>query len=271
MVDYHTHTRLCKHGEGEVEEYVLKAIERGLDEIGCSEHMPMPDEFDLRHRMSLEEYYSIYAPAVSGVAERYKDRITVRRGLEAEFLPGYERWIENFIKENDFDYVIGSVHFLGTKGNVKPLFHVEYSEEAIEELHVEYFEAIRQSAFCRQYDIIGHCDLIKKFGVRSSKRIEEARWEALKAIKEADVCVEINTSGWRKPEQDTYPGIDVLELVHKLRIPLTLGSDAHKPEQVAMGYERVGELLDRFGSGRYSVFQKRQRSELTLLKSTTAC
>ncbi|MEX2089291.1 MAG: PHP domain-containing protein, partial [Bacteroidota bacterium] len=62
IVDYHTHTSLCKHGEGDVEEYIQKALALGLDEIGCSEHMPMPDGFDLRHRMSLEEYYASYAP-----------------------------------------------------------------------------------------------------------------------------------------------------------------------------------------------------------------
>lgn len=259
IVDYHTHTYLCKHAEGDFEEYILRAIALGLDEIGCSEHMPMPHDFDIRHRPTVEEYYSLYLPKLSEITERHKERITVRRALEAEFLPGTEQWVEKFIQENDFDYVIGSVHFLGVKGNEKALFHREYDEPEIEALYLEYFEAIRASAKSRMYDVIGHCDLIKKFGPRSSKKIDEAIWEALKAIKAEDMCIEINTSGLRKPENDTYPSERILRLAYQLEIPLTLGSDAHKPEQVGIYFDKAIALIERFGNGNIAIFEKRQR------------
>lgn len=270
IVDYHTHTSLCKHGDGDVEDYIRKALALGLDEIGCSEHMPMPDGFDIRHRMSLEEYYASYAQRVSVLAEQYKGRIAVRRGLEAEFLPGADDWIEKFIEENDFDYVIGSVHFLGDLAGVKPLFHVEYAEHEIEHLHTEYFEAIRASAKCRRYDIIGHCDLIKKFGVRATPKIEEACWEALKAIQAEDIAIEINTSGLRKPEHDTYPGVKILERAMELNIPLTLGSDAHKPEQVGLFFDKAVALVEKFGGGRISLFEGRQRREVRVSRLKAA-
>jgi histidinol-phosphatase (PHP family) len=270
IVDYHTHTSLCKHGEGDVEEYIRKALALGLDEIGCSEHMPMPDGFDLRHRMSLEEYYASYAPRISVLAEQYKGRIAVRRGLEAEFLPGADAWIEKFIEENDFDYVIGSVHFLGKWGEVKPLFHAEYSEQEIERLHIEYFEAICASAMCRRYDIIGHCDLIKKFGIRSTPKIEESCREALKAIRSEDIAIEINTSGLRKAEQDTYPGKKILQWASDLNIPLTIGSDAHKPEQVGLFFDRAVALVEEFGRGRISLFERRQRTEVRISRLEAA-
>ncbi|MBI3586808.1 MAG: histidinol-phosphatase HisJ [Ignavibacteriales bacterium] len=271
IVDYHTHTSLCKHGEGELEEYILKAIELGLDEIGCSEHIPMPNDFDLRHRMTVEEYYSVYAPRITDLARKYQDRITIKRGLEAEHLPSSEEWVKKFIAENDFDFVIGSVHFLGRWGAEKPLFHKDYEGEEIDGLHIEYFEAIRASAESGMFDIIGHCDLIKKFGFRTSKAIDEAVRNAMEAIKRNNLCIEINTSGLRKPEQETYPSETILKRAKELRIPLTLGSDAHKPQDVGKDFDIALGLIERYGNGKVCVFEKRRRKEVRVstLKAIT--
>ncbi|MBM4160108.1 MAG: histidinol-phosphatase HisJ [Ignavibacteria bacterium] len=262
--DYHTHTVLCKHGEGDVEQYILKAIELGFDEVGCSDHSPMPGNFDPQHRMSLEQYYSIYAPSVLELAEKYKDRIVVKRGIEAEFLPGQEQWVGGFVRENGFDFVIGSVHFVSEDGEEMPLFGREYEGCELEDLYEGYYEAIRASAKSGMFDIIAHVDLIKKFGHRSSKRIDELIREALKAIKASDLCLEINTSGLRKPERETYPGEGILKIAKELRIPLTLGSDAHRPEDVGTDFDVAIALIEQYADGRMSVFTKRQRSEVRI-------
>ncbi len=262
IVDYHTHTDLCKHAEGGAEEYVLKAIALGFDEVGCSDHAPMPGNYDERHRMSLEQYYSTYAPAVSELAERYRGRIVVRRGVEVDFFPGTEGWVKKFIRENDLDFVIGSVHFIVDHGSEKALFGQDYREEEVESLHEEYFEAIKASAESGLFDIVGHCDLIKKFGQCSSKRIDEAAREALKAIKKADLCIEINTSGLRKPQGETYPSERMLAMAKELGIPLTLGSDAHKPAEVGSGFDVAVGLIEKYGDGKFSLFEKRQRREV---------
>jgi len=262
IVDYHTHTDLCKHAEGRAEEYILKAIALGLDEVGCSDHAPMPDNYDERHRMTLAQYYSTYAPMVSELAERYRDRIVVRRGMEVDYFPGTEPWVKKFIDENDFDFVIGSVHFIGSGGSEKALFGQDYREEEVEELYEEYFEAVQASAESGLFDIIGHCDLIKKFGQRSNNRIDEAVRAALQAIKKADLCIEINTSGLRKPEREIYPSERILAIAKELRIPLTLGSDAHKPADVGGDFDAAIELIENFGNGRFCLFQKRERREV---------
>lgn len=264
IVDYHTHTKLCKHAQGDVEQYILKAIELGFHEVGCSDHSPMPNNFDERHRMSLEQYYASYAPAVSELAEKYKDRIVVKRGLEAEFLPGSEEWVRRFIGENDFDFVIGSVHFVVNSEYEKPLFDRAYDEAELESLYEGYFEAVRASARSGMFDIIAHFDLIKKFGGRSSKKIDELIWEAMKAIKQSDLCIEINTSGLRKPEAETYPGEKVLTIAKEMKIPLTLGSDAHKPADVGRDFDKAIALVEDYGNGRLSVFDKRRRREVNI-------
>lgn len=270
IVDYHTHTLLCKHAEGNAEEYVLRAIELGFNEIGCSEHIPMPGGFDEKHRMSLEEYASIYVPQVSHLREQYKGRINVRRGIEADFFPGTEDWVRGFIAENDFDYVIGSVHFLGTWGFDDIVFVHQYDERDVDAVYEQYFRAVGRSASSGMFDIIAHCDLVKKFGHRPTKNLRDLAWESLKEIRKAGMCVEINTSGLRKPVREVYPSESLLEMIRELGIPLTLGSDAHAPGDVGRDFDRAVALVERYGGGKIAVFDRRQRSMVPVSRTVFA-
>ncbi|MBI3787619.1 MAG: histidinol-phosphatase, partial [Ignavibacteriales bacterium] len=209
---------------------------------------------------------------ITDLSRKFQGRITIKRGLEAEHLPGSEKWVKQFIDENDFDFVIGSVHFLGRFEANKPLFHKDYDGEEIEELYTDYFDAIKASAESGMFDIIGHCDLIKKFDFRSSKVIDDAIRAALEAIKKHDMCIEINTSGLRKPEKETYPSEKILKIAKELQIPLTLGSDAHKPQDVGKDFGLAIDFIERYGNGKICVFEKRRRKEVKVsaLKTITA-
>jgi histidinol-phosphatase (PHP family) len=264
IVDYHTHSELCKHAQGDVEEYVQRALDLGLDEVGCSDHAPLPGDYDDHHRMNLEQYYSQYAPDVSEVIEKYRTRIRVKRGIECDFLDWATGWNAKFIAENDFDFVIGSVHFVGPRGEEKPLFGCEYEESEVESLYEGYFLGLAESAKAGIFDIIAHCDIVKKFGSFESKRIDDLIWDALSQIKKADLCIEINTSGLRKPERETYPGEKVLTLARDLKIPLTMGSDAHNPDQVGMNFDMAIKLINKYGNGKVSVFERRKRAEVRI-------
>ena len=266
IADYHTHTSLCKHARGSVEDYVRKAIELGFDEFGCSDHAPLPDGFDARHRMSVEEYYSTYAPSVSEVAEKYKANIRIKRGIECDFLDRAIDWTKKFVAENDFDFVIGSVHFVGPSQKEADLFGPGHEESQFEQLYEAYYRAIAESAKSGLFDIMGHCDLIKKIGSFSSTRVEELIHEAMAQIKRANLCIEINTSGLRKPEKEVYPAERFLKIARDLDIPLTLGSDAHAPEDVGRGFDRAIALIETYGGGKIALFNKRQRSEVRVSK-----
>jgi histidinol-phosphatase (PHP family) len=222
----------------------------------------MPENFDEGHRMSLEQYYSSYAPEVVELTEKYRGKIVVKRGLEAEYLPGQEEWVKRFIDENGFDFVIGSVHFVTGEIEQKPLFGREYEEHELGALYEEYYAAIKASAKSGMFDVIAHCDLIKKFGRYSSPRVDELIRDALESIKASGLCLEINTYGLRKPEREPYPGEKILQLARELRIPLTLGSDAHKPADVGRDFDVAVGLLERYADGRLSVFTNRNREEV---------
>lgn len=264
IVDYHTHTRLCKHAQGDVEDYVQAAIKLGIDEIGCSDHAPLPGNYDERHRMSVEEYYSVYAPAVSLMHEKHKNQIRIKRAVEVDFMDWADEWNRRFIDENDFDFVIGSVHFVGPLGKEKALFGREYEAKEVESLYEEYYQAIGASARSGLFDVVAHCDIVKKFGALSNSHVEELIGEALREIKEAGICIEINTSGLRKPEKETYPGLSILARACDLGIPITIGSDAHRPEDVGRDLDHAIELVQRFGKGRLSVFNHRRRTEVSV-------
>ncbi|HCA80307.1 MAG TPA: hypothetical protein DEP53_11310 [Bacteroidetes bacterium] len=262
LVDYHTHSKLCRHAHGEIEEYVQAAVKLGLHEVGCSDHGPLPDNYDLQHRMTLDEYYSSYAPAVSELVDRYRHKIRIKRGIECDHLEWTDKWTKHFVAENDFDFVIGSVHFVGAQGSEKPLFGPTYDEAELPGLHEAYYQSVRDSAKSGMCDIIAHCDLVKKLGASGSKKIDEAIWAALEEIRKSDLCIEINTSGWRRIEHEAYPGERILSFAKDLKIPMTLGSDAHTPEDVARDFDKAVALIERYGRGRVSVFEKRRRSEV---------
>lgn len=263
-VDYHTHTKLCKHADGGPEEYIQRALSIGLDEVGCSDHSPMPDNFDAPHRMSQQEFVDSYKPDVLALRERYKGRIVVKFAVEGDFFPGTEEWVGNFNAAGDFDYVIGSVHYLGKWGIDNPTNIHEYEERDVNEVYEQYFQHVRRSAQARLFDIVGHCDLVKKFGHRPTKNMEGLLREVFRTVKESDIAVEINTSGLRKPVKEIYPSIQILSILRECGIPLALGSDAHTPSDVGRDFDLARELVERYGNGRISVFSKRQRSEVRI-------
>jgi histidinol-phosphatase (PHP family) len=266
IVDYHTHNRLCKHAQGDLEEYIRAAIRLGLDEIGCSDHAPLPGNYDARHRMTVEEFSVDYAPAVTEMAEKYAKKIRIRRAIEIDHLDWATDWNQKFIAENDFDFVLGSVHFIGPLGQEKPLFGPEYGQHELESLYEGYYLAIADSAKSGMFDIISHCDIVKKFGPYTGKRVDELTREAMIQIKNAGICIEINTSGLRKPEKETYPSGRILAIVRELHIPLTTGSDAHTPEDVGRDFDTIVDLVETYGRGKISVFDKRQRTDVKISK-----
>lgn len=263
-MDYHTHTKLCKHAEGVAEDYVRKALELGLDEIGCSDHSPLPNGFDIEHRMTVGEFTNSYRPWVNEAKEKFDKKIKVKYGIEADYLPGTEVFMGKFLDENDFDYVIGSVHFLGEWGfdNYKNVYR--YEEKDVYDVYVEYFTALKNAAASGLFDIVGHCDVVKVFGYRPDRDYTDVLRDTMKAIKENDLVVEINTSGLRKPVREIYPSEKILEMIREMRIPLTLGSDSHKPEDVGRDFDRAVELVRKYGDGKITLFEKRQRREVTV-------
>lgn len=239
-----------------MEAYVEKAIDAGTEYFGFSEHAPM--YFDEKYRMRFEDMPR-YAKAVRSLAQRYRNQITVLLGLEVDFLPGY---MDDRVLHADVDYLIGSVHFIDKWGFDNPEFIGEYQNRDIDTIWQEYFDAIEAMAKSGYFDIVGHLDLIKVFNYLPRKDIRLIAKKALDAIKAADMVVELNMAGYRKPVQEAYPSRLLLEEIYARDIPVTFGSDAHKPEQVSLFADELVNLAKSIGFEKCAIFCNRDKQLL---------
>src|SRR5438046_2454012 len=108
-IDYHMHTPLCRHAVGEPIEYARAAAAAGLDEICMTCHSPMPEWFDQWPRMTRAELPR-YVAMVREAAEEAPVRLKL--GIEADYFPGTESYVEEMLSEWPFEFVLGSVHIL---------------------------------------------------------------------------------------------------------------------------------------------------------------
>ncbi|OIP53744.1 MAG: histidinol phosphate phosphatase [Helicobacteraceae bacterium CG2_30_36_10] len=253
IVDLHNHTALCNHAEGEISEYVEMAIKAGTAYLGFSDHAPM--DFDPKYRMSFEQMQK-YESDVLQTKEKYKDKIEILLGYEVDYLEGH---IDERILNAKVDYLIGSVHFIGDWGFDNPEFIGRYENENIDEIWQKYFDAVEMMAQSRLFDIVGHIDLIKIFKYLPKKTILEIAKNALLAIKKAEMVLEVNMAGLRKPIHEPYPSLEILQEAYKLGIAITFGSDAHKPEQVSLYAKEVIEMAKSVGYTQCAIFRGRKK------------
>jgi len=205
---------MCGHAEGEMEEYVLTAQRKGLKEIGFADHIPMyffPEgDRDSSVAMSSGEL-PVYAARVRAVQEKMRP-YPVKFGIEADYTPGMEAELAAILGEYQFDYVLGSIHFLDGWGFDNSRYKAEYDKWGLFELYETYFLVLGQAAASGLFDSLAHPDLIKKFGFRPDRDITGLYQEAAGKIAESGVCIEVNTAGLRVPAGEIYPSIDFLRI-----------------------------------------------------------
>jgi len=252
-IDLHNHTPLCNHATGTPREYILKAIEEDIDIYGFSDHAPM--DFDQQYRMGFAQMQS-YEEEILTLKEEFKDRIDIRLAYEVDFLPDH---IDSRVLNAHVDYLIGSVHFINKWGFDNPEFIGEYKNRDIDKLWKDYFEAIEAMAKSGSYNIVGHIDLLKLFNYKPKKDIRLIAKDALTAIKKANMAVEINTAGLRKPVKELYPSKELLQECYNLAIPITFGSDAHKIGDVGFGYSEAQALAKSVGYIQCVSFKNREQ------------
>lgn len=253
IVDIHNHTVLCNHAQGTIDEYILQAIKHGTKTFGFSEHAPM--DFDEKYRLNFHKMDE-YETSILDAKEKYKDKIEILLGYEVDYLEGY---MDERVLNANVDYLIGSVHFIEKWGFDNPEFIGKYEDENIDEIWQKYFNAIEMMAKSRLFDIVGHLDLIKVFKFMPSKNILDIAKNALIAIKDSDMVIEINMAGYRKPIKEAYPSLELLQEAFKLDIPITFSSDAHSPEQVSLYASKIVKLAKDVGYKKCATFKNRQR------------
>ncbi|RDV84292.1 histidinol-phosphatase [Ammonifex thiophilus] len=260
LVDYHVHTARCGHAVGEVGEYLRQAEKVGLKELGFADHLPLyflpPEERDPGLAMP-QAQLGDYVREITGL--KGKSVVEVKLGIEADYVPGWEEELRKLLSAHPFDYVLGSIHFLDGWGFDNPAEIEGYRGKDLDLLYEQYFSLLQRLASSQLFDVVAHPDLIKKFGFLPSRDLKPLYQETVKIIAAADLAVEVNTAGLRHPVKEIYPAAEFLFLCRRYRVPVTLGSDAHRPEDVGRDFDRALELLREAGYCEVAVFTARKR------------
>lgn len=259
-VDYHTHHHRCGHASGQMREYIEAAIAAELDEIGLSDHSPIlhlgDQDHPLPHITMARSDLPSYMREMAELRDRYAGRITVRLGIESDFVEGLAGEYGALWQRYPLDYVIGSVHFLEGWNIFERDLPAGRSPEAV---YGAYLQATQLAARSGVYDIIAHLDGLKTAGHIADLAITPALEETVRVLAETGVAIELNTSGWRKSCADCFPRMELLERCCHYGVPITLGSDAHAPDQVAHGFDNAVALLREVGYREIATFSQRRR------------
>jgi histidinol-phosphatase (PHP family) len=266
-LDYHTHHRRCGHAGGEMADYIESAIAAGLDEIGLSDHSPIyhiggDDPHPIPRTAMSREELPRYVDEMIELRERYAGQIVVRLGVESDYVDGWGDHYRSLWRQYPLDYVIGSIHWVGGWSIFSSHLPRGRSAQAV---YDEYLRLTQAAARSGAYEIIGHLDCLKTRGHIPDMSLTPLLEETVRVLAESGVAIELNTSGWRKPDcADCYPRAELLALCYHHGVPVTLGSDAHQPELVAAGFAEATELLRAVGYREIAAFAGRERRMVPL-------
>ncbi len=269
IVDYHMHLRdsdeRIDYSVEAAEKFVETAAERGVDEIGFTEHVYYFEQT----RSLWEQQYMLerciydldqYVGAVVKAKER---GLPVKLGLEVDYFPGTEADLRDIVSPYPWDYLLGSVHFVDG-------FPVDQEPGLVEKLGPNeawrrYFVWLRNAARSGLFDSLSHPDLVRHHGPRPDD--EAVQWlheETADAIEATGVCIEVSSAGLHKPVGELYPDAQLLEACHSRGVPITLASDAHAPQNVGRDLDRAVDLARAAGYETVTLFDRRQRRQVPL-------
>lgn len=260
-LDYHIHTPLCKHAVGSPEQYLRRAKTLGLDEIGVADHCPWPKGYDTGSRMAPKQYID-YKRIVAGMRKK-SNGIAVKYGLEVDWVPGRMDQVAKRLKSEPFDFILGSIHYVGDFAFDNSEFIDEWEKpEVVERVWSEYPKLLLDFVRDYDFDIIAHADLPKKFAYYpvDYPAFLKAMDEVFNVAADKGMAIEINSGGLRKPCNEMYPKFDLLKRAAKRGLALTFGSDAHAPDEVGANLLDARSMAAEAGFTQLVSFTRRQRT-----------
>ena len=276
LTNFHTHSHYSD-GKQEPKSYVDEALRLGMTALGFSDHSPLPfdNPFSLK-REKLQEY----ATLVRQLQKEYQGIIDIYLSLEMDYVPAMSQNFAELKSEAGLDYVIGSVHLVGSAHEDNLWFTDGPDAAVFDEGLVKFFGGdIRKGvkAFYHQtnemiqneqFDVIGHFDKIKmhnqnRYFHEGESWYRDHVFETLRLIREKDLIVEINTRGiYKKRHDGLYPSGWILNEMHRLHIPVIISSDAHHPDELTAEFPRAAEALKAAGYTSRMIFDQGQWKEL---------
>lgn len=233
--NYHTHNYRCIHAEGTVEDYVIKAIEAGLDEIGISDHMPHPGwNLDNENRMAYDELQN-YFNEIDEAIKKYGDKISIKKAIECEYFPEFEWLYEELKNKYEVDYLILGVHFFPYNGEYVYICDLDITPEILR----QYVDYVIKSMESGHFIYLAHPDLWGRKYLNWDEHAERESRRILEKAKELNLPIEINVNGLRKKKlkynkgiRHQYPHEDFWSLAKEYDVNVIIGIDAHYPDEM---------------------------------------
>ena len=231
--NYHTHTNRCLHAYGTDEEYILRACEGGMTELGFSDHGPFPDkDYGLRMQYGqLDEYIS----SLDRLKEKYKDRLNILKGLEIEYYPAYNDYYRVLLDEKRLDYLaLGAHSFIDRNGEFKNIFFADDTDTVL-----DYAKNVCQAIETGFFRFVAHPDIFFLNDLPVDDNIERACAMMTDCAAEHDMILEYNANGYRRARRMyrdgfryPYPHEAFWRAAAEKNIRAIIGSDCHAPDQV---------------------------------------
>jgi len=269
--NFHTHSNF-DDGKALLENYITEALKQNVAILGFSSHNPLPFSVDW---VIKKEDYKKYCKTVRELAGKYKDKIRILLGLEMDFLANLDSFYRKGIDLSVLDYMIGSIHFVNFFDKNKGWAideGQEIFEKGLQEIYKgdikkvvkDYYKLMRNMLKLENPDILAHPDLIKMNNKEEKYFSEKESWyrqevmDTLKAVAKSSSILEVNTGGIARGKTDSlYPSTWILEEAYQMRIPITLSSDAHKPEQITAKFKEAAVLLNSIGYKEIYILHKK--------------
>lgn len=256
--------QFCDHAVGTLRQVIEAGIAFGYTTFGISEHCPRyeerflyPKELELGWDLDrLLKNFEDYKIEVAKLAEEYKNQIEILVGFEAEIIPAasYVERMKDIREQGNFDFVIGSVHYVKEK-------LIDYSNDdfvalmnecgGLELLVLEYYENILEMIGAIKPEVVGHLDMISKFGKLhgdlASTKIQAVVQRILEEMKLNNILIDLNARPIFRGEKDPYIAPWIMDKAQSLGVGVCFGDDSHGPEQVGYGIPRCREYLKNFG------------------------
>lgn len=288
MSDYHLH--LVPHDveastvgplPRRIEQHVEHAVASGLPEIGFTEHLYRCFESEkvlgpfwaseprvdlaaqveavmaVDRTISLERY-------VEAVIDARAQGLPVKLGLEVDFFPETIERVAAFLEPYPWDYLIGSIHWIGGWAVDDDRVAFEFERRGVERAWDEYFELEVQLAASGAVDVLGHVDVVKKHGFRPEN--EPLHWydAVVEAAVASGTAVEVSSQGLRNAAKEVYPSAAFLRRFMAAGVDITLASDGHTPEHTGHGHLEVVAAARAAGYETYLHFDGRKPEPVPL-------
>jgi len=262
---YHVHSH-WSDGKPTLAELATAAQTSGLAEWGTSDHIVLrPD--GIREKWGMDPArLPAYVEAVRALQAEAPPGQPVRLGLEVDYFPGQEKALADVLGNHQFDFLIGSVHFVdGFNVDSDPDHWKSLSPEGVNDAWRGYWARIEGLALSGQFTFVGHLDLPKAFAYLPTADLSEDIGRALDAIARVGMAVEVNTSGWRRDCREPYPSLDLLRACRSRGIPALVSADAHAAEDLTRDLDRGMRWLRSAGYEEVVRFEGRRQKPVALL------